>query len=393
MSDDAKRAVKRAAMSEEVFERHLRFDFPPGYYSHVKKESANAEAGIETVEDSLKKVCIFHLRPMVSANHDAKIMTNALTLVKSTFDPLGIAFDPLICSANHSCDPNAVVTFDGPTVSLRSLRAIAKDEEVFITYIDCTNPYSLRQHELQDRYGFVCTCSKCQRKGEDESQTASSQSVKSSDDQASEIGENETKALTDGTNSEPRLPSSKLFADLEQARSTVDDRASISACTRIMQQIPSVVQQPSAAARDELFARSCSVGDFLIALAHGIRRYFDIDPILYPEPFHPVRVIHSWALVKLLMGMYSSPDDVYTKALVMKNFDFVVPIWRLLKELVTVVDRSHGSGSWFAKSVKALLEEVRQGIMTGPTEGLRAVEADPGRYWEAFEQLKYEVKI
>ena len=380
-------------MSEEVFERHLRSDFPPGYYSHVKKESANAEAGIETVEDSLKKVCIFHFQLTDSANHNAKIMTNSLTLVKSTFDPLGIAFDPLICSANHSCDPNAVVTFDGPIVSLRSLRAIAKDEELFITYVDCTNPFAYRQQELADRYGFVCTCSKCQQKGEDESQIASSQSVKKSEEQASEAGKKGMKAITDSTNSEPRLPSSKLFADLDRARSTVDDRASISACTTIMQQIPSVIQQPSAAARDELFARSCSVGDFSTALAHGIRRYFDIDPILYPEPFHPVRVVHSWALVKLLMSMYSSPDEVYTKALVMKNFDFVVPIWRLLKELVTVVDRSHGSGSWFAKSVKALLEEVRQGIMAGSTEGLRAVEADPGRYWEAFERLKYEVRI
>lgn len=55
ISDDDKRAVKRAAMSDQVFEKHLQTDFPPGYHSHVKQESASAPAGTETVEDSLKK--------------------------------------------------------------------------------------------------------------------------------------------------------------------------------------------------------------------------------------------------------------------------------------------------------------------------------------------------
>jgi len=379
-------------MSDGVFERHLQNDFPPGYHSHVKKESADAPVGTETVEDSLKKVGDFHIQSATHANNHPKIMTNALTLVKWTFDPLGIAFDPLICSANHSCDPNAVVTFDGTTVSLRSLRPIAKDEEVFITYIDCTNPYTVRQEELKDRYGFVCACSKCQRKGDDETQTtvpsSSSRAIKKSEKKSSGLLNNGTKAVID--NDTPPL-SGNLFAHLERARTNSDDMASLSICQMIVRQVPSVTQQPSAAARDELFARACSIGNFLVALAHGIRRYFDIDPILYPVPFHPVRLVHAWALVKLLMGMYSNPEDEQTKALIDQNFEFLVPIWRLLKELASLVDRSHGTGTRFEMEVKSLLMEVEKGITVHDPKDLDLIKADPGLHWKAFEDLKYHL--
>lgn len=50
---------------------------------------------------------------------------------------------------------------DGPLISLRSLDPIKKGAEVFISYIDHTNPYTVRQAELKDRYCFACECTKC----------------------------------------------------------------------------------------------------------------------------------------------------------------------------------------------------------------------------------------
>src|SRR4051812_42210468 len=50
---------------------------------------------------------------------------------------------------------------DGPRLSFRALKPIAKDEEVFISYIEVTNPFARRQHELKERYFFTCKCSKC----------------------------------------------------------------------------------------------------------------------------------------------------------------------------------------------------------------------------------------
>jgi hypothetical protein len=72
---------------------------------------------------------------------------------------------------NHSCDPNAYIIMDGAEVNVRSLKPIKKDDEIFISYIDTTNPYSRRQHELKQRWFFTCKCAKCQKGatlGEDE---------------------------------------------------------------------------------------------------------------------------------------------------------------------------------------------------------------------------------
>lgn len=91
----------------------------------------------------------------------ARILTNSMTLVTQTFDPLGVVLDPYASRANHSCDPNAILVMDGPEMQLRSLRPIKKDEEVTINYIDTSNPYDRRQIELKARYLFDCKCPKC----------------------------------------------------------------------------------------------------------------------------------------------------------------------------------------------------------------------------------------
>ena len=50
---------------------------------------------------------------------------------------------------------------DNQYLSMRSLKAIAEDEEIFISYIDNTYPFSRRQIELKERFFFDCKCTKC----------------------------------------------------------------------------------------------------------------------------------------------------------------------------------------------------------------------------------------
>ena len=89
--------------------------------------------------------------------------TNAYTLSTPTFDPIGVALDPIIGRANHSCDPNAFIAFDQPQVSVRALKAISKDEEVLVSYIDTSIPFDYRQAQLLDMFHFRCQCVKCRR--------------------------------------------------------------------------------------------------------------------------------------------------------------------------------------------------------------------------------------
>lgn len=90
-------------------------------------------------------------------------MHNAIIL-SSVFDgvPLGIAFDPLISSANHSCDPNAVLVFNQPRHEIRALRKIKAGEEILLSYIEATNPSHVRRAQLRDNYLFDCECTTCQ---------------------------------------------------------------------------------------------------------------------------------------------------------------------------------------------------------------------------------------
>merc|ERR1712039_346700 len=74
---------------------------------------------------------------------------------------------------NHACDANAVVVrmLDIPTfadsgkpagaIAVFTTRAVALDEELCIDYLGYADVEDVRI-ELQCRYGFVCTCSKCQ---------------------------------------------------------------------------------------------------------------------------------------------------------------------------------------------------------------------------------------
>jgi SET and MYND domain-containing protein len=92
------------------------------------------------------------------------IMSNTIQLHSPLDDmKLGIAFDPIICSANHSCEPNTVVVFNQPRILLRAIRPIKKGDEIFMKYVDVTNPFSVRQAELKESYFFSCKCAKCKK--------------------------------------------------------------------------------------------------------------------------------------------------------------------------------------------------------------------------------------
>jgi len=64
---------------------------------------------------------------------------------------------------NHSCLPNAVYHYDKSSnrLSVRSLRRIKKNEEIFISYIPFNQPRAQRQLQLSNSFKFTCTCSKC----------------------------------------------------------------------------------------------------------------------------------------------------------------------------------------------------------------------------------------
>ena len=64
---------------------------------------------------------------------------------------------------NHSCCPNAIVSFDGFEITVTATQKISKGEQVYISYgpISYRQRTAERQSFLYDHYQVHCKCSAC----------------------------------------------------------------------------------------------------------------------------------------------------------------------------------------------------------------------------------------
>ncbi|OCK85106.1 SET domain-containing protein [Lepidopterella palustris CBS 459.81] len=336
----------------------------------------------------------------------ARILTNCLTLVTPTFDPIGICLDPLAACANHSCDPNAVVVMDGPEMSFRSLKSIKKDEEIFISYIDVTNPHARRQHELKQRWYFSCTCSKCQKGPnlrEDlfnfapnkldrkfcETADMVMKTTSFADDPANWVGagpDARRVAIIQGMAFD-QYETSQARSDPKEAIARLEDGMRLCFQSKLWP----IHRQPYASMRHDLFVNMISVGNYFIAFAQGAKTYFHIDPILFPQPHHPVRVVHNWTLAMLTLYLASEPDAPGVKDMVDQGIDLGVIMYGLLYEVISNVSQSHGQSSSFGMAVRRKMEEV-SADMTGGNRAalpaaLRGMQDRIKDQWKLFEQV------
>ncbi|KAF5350129.1 hypothetical protein D9756_009122 [Leucocoprinus leucothites] len=69
----------------------------------------------------------------------------------------------LLSRCNHSCDPNAVWSWDSSTLmlTLTALRPIAPGEEITISYISLSGNHAAQRAQLKALCGFDCTCEEC----------------------------------------------------------------------------------------------------------------------------------------------------------------------------------------------------------------------------------------
>ena len=288
---------------------------------------------------------------------------------------------------------------DGPLISIRSLKAIRTGAEVFISYIDNTNPYTVRQQELAERYRFTCTCTKCilgPTQREDAWLRPADQLSSSTDDlaiqsQAQQAFAKDARYHVGDTSAETRLSGLQGFAffQVDKAREEKDPRIAVRLLESAMRLCKTTTlfassRQPYAAARSELFANMLLADAAGDAVFHGVKVFFDVDPALYPQDFHPVRVVHTWALVKVVMWLYERPEHNVTRKMLASGFDFAVPIWKLLKGLVRDVGRSHGNGR-FRILVEGTAEDVRREI---GERGISLLEADRDGHWGRFRSWK-----
>lgn len=161
-------------------------------------------------------------------------------------------------------------------------------------------------------------------------------------------------------------------------------------------------RQPYAALRAALVLALLEAQQWVPALIHSLVTYFHIDPFQLPEAVHPVRVVHKWVLLRLVLQVAAvgQEGDEAVKALEEKwGLDWAVVAFGLLREVEGSVGGSHGVTSRFAVSVRKESERFRvdtrakwgnKGPGMGAVESewgkLRGVADDGLRWWEGREK-------
>jgi SET and MYND domain-containing protein len=234
---------------------------------------------------------------------------------------------------------------DGPQVSIRTLRPIKKDEEIYISYIDATNPYHKRQEELQSRWFFTCRCAKCQEKAtlrEDNWLVPTNPKYVLSKDEIAVMAESQEKTFS-------------LYTQLQGTGSSMAVIEALKETVKICYESSfwPIYRQPYAALRDDLIVNLLSVGRYQEAWAQCAMRYKYILPKLYPVPFHPVRVVQTWQMAMLAAYLASTKDGVGAPEV---NMGLIAMM--LVKQVLDVAHLSHGPANAFTKSVKAKAEEM-----------------------------------
>ncbi|XP_014666673.1 PREDICTED: histone-lysine N-methyltransferase SMYD3-like [Priapulus caudatus] len=94
-----------------------------------------------------------------------KLIMNAFVICDEINHPIYVGCGMYIgpCIMDHSCCPNAIITFSGIRMNVRAGTDIAVNNHnhAFISYVDLLAPRQERRAQLQPDYYFFCECTRC----------------------------------------------------------------------------------------------------------------------------------------------------------------------------------------------------------------------------------------
>lgn len=211
----------------------------------------------------------------------------------------GVYLHPGAARFNHSCDPNASYSFDKGKLYVRAIRPIAKDEQIFIPYIDVTYSVGTRRHELKDRYKFGCRCTRCLH----EMDTIKPEDIKKRGELEQSTNSDIDDAIKGGSGG---FATAWRLTNMIRQLSEKTDWDAVNA-----------QQQPLAAIRTEMMLSKAQDQLFKMSAVDAAIRHLRTDPAQYPDEGHPMRREHAyeffWHLLYAdkIMEMQGDP----------KNFD------------------------------------------------------------------------
>lgn len=105
-----------------------------------------------------------------------RMVINSFMLLDIDMNSIGTGIYLASSIVDHSCNPNAVVTFYGKTINIRAIKDMPCLDwnQIRISYIDLMKTPYERQTELLESYYFLCQCDRCM----DETQIAHAHAAK-----------------------------------------------------------------------------------------------------------------------------------------------------------------------------------------------------------------------
>ncbi|KAJ3145286.1 hypothetical protein HDU86_001095 [Geranomyces michiganensis] len=91
-----------------------------------------------------------------------RLSCNSISISDEELVNIGVGMFPSLALVNHSCSPNTAIIFtSGGRATLRTIKSVASDDEIFQSYTEIAEPRHVRQRELQQTFFFTCHCSTC----------------------------------------------------------------------------------------------------------------------------------------------------------------------------------------------------------------------------------------
>lgn len=244
-------------------------------------------------------------------------------------------------------------------MQLRSFQQIQPDEEIVISYVDQHGLFHARQSALRHRYHFACTCSKCKLGIQ-----APLQQFLAASDKISNVSKQEADALLEKLVADPTLAEHHLgdstserqlaalqahgHTSLRPSRSLYQGDASnvflkaMQACTAT--EIWPDTRPPLPALYHSYLHRRLGNEDLSQALLAAMKLVFVIDSVLYPQEFHPVRVVHAFHLGSAAKALHVTKHPI-CRRLERLDIDLDILFDGLIIHLDEAIEKSHGRDS------------------------------------------------
>ena len=312
------------------------------------------------------------------------MITNAFRATLADDSPVGLCFEPILALANHSCNPNAVVVFDGRSVGLLALEPIGNGEQVFISYITTTEDRTSRQRDLKQRYFFDCQCERCR---EDESPYSTFLRYAPQPEgridvlcNSEHLIRNAKRILSDDQRTTARKNSystniDKAIKFLHQSQTTDVDFAGkkslLKEAASLCDSSGEFARYPMPKIPHELYLSFLDDDSYLNALVVLLFLFLHCDVYNYPQPHHPVRVIRLFTIAKLLKHLSSLSSEDFNNLAedpnrqpklhqAIADIDWINSFHAVMILVWEQGGKSHGKNSRFMKGVENELRDVEE---------------------------------